>query len=133
MITLDTSAVFALLNRADVSHTKAKAALFSSRPPFIVPAFILAEIMYLLEARAPHAAVGFLADLDSGAFTVDCGEADLGRIRQLVERYSDMSLGFADAAVIACAERSGGKVLSFDLRHFGVVAQEGAIVLLPDG
>jgi predicted nucleic acid-binding protein len=40
-------------------------------------------------------------------------------------------LGFSDAAVIACAERHGGQVLTLDHRHFGVVAQEGTIQVRP--
>jgi predicted nucleic acid-binding protein len=65
------------------------------------------------------------------AYTIDYGETDLARIRELVARYADLSLGFVDAAVIACAERSGGRVLTFDLRDFGVVAAEGTITVLP--
>ena len=38
----------------------------------------------------------------------------------------------ADASVIACAERSGGRVLTLDLRDFGVVARAGQIRILPD-
>jgi NAD(P)-dependent dehydrogenase (short-subunit alcohol dehydrogenase family) len=72
-----------------------------------------------------------IVDLESGAYMLDCGEAALGRTRQLVERYGDLSLGFVDAAVIACAERSGGRVLTFELRDFGVVAVEGTITILP--
>jgi len=71
-----------------------------------------------------------VADLESGAYTLDCGEADLGRARQLVQRYEDLSLGYVDAAVIACAERNGGRILTFDLRDFGVVAAEGTITIL---
>ena len=52
-------------------------------------------------------------------------------VRQLVARYADLSLGFVDAAVIACAERNGGRVLTFDLRDFGVVAAEGTITIVP--
>ena len=33
--------------------------------------------------------------------------------------------------MIACAERSGGRVLTLDLRDFGVVAREGTIDVLP--
>jgi hypothetical protein len=39
-------------------------------------------------------------------------------------------LGAADAAVVACAERNGGRVLTVD-RDFGVVAGEGTITVLP--
>ena len=55
----------------------------------------------------------------------------MGRTRQLVTRYEDLVLGFVDAAVIACAERSGGRVLTFDIRDFGVVSREGTITVLP--
>jgi uncharacterized protein len=47
----------------------------------------------------------------------------------LVARYEDLRLGFADASVIACAERSGRRVLTLDLRDFGPVAREGRIEL----
>lgn len=43
-----------------------------------------------------------------------------------------MPLGFVDAAVIACAERTGGRVLTFDRRAFGVAVAEGAITILPE-
>jgi predicted nucleic acid-binding protein len=49
-----------------------------------------------------------------------------------VWRYADLPLGFADASVIACAERHGGRVLTLDLRHFGVVAGEGRLTLIPE-
>lgn len=74
----------------------------------------------------------FISDLEArGRFVLECGEEDLGRIRELVRRYADLPLGFADACVIACAERNGGRVLTLDLRHFGVVAGEGKISVLP--
>ncbi len=45
------------------------------------------------------------------------------RVRELVRRYADLPLGFADAAVTACAERHRGRVLTTDYRHFPVVAR----------
>ena len=45
-------------------------------------------------------------------------------------RYRDLPLGFADAAVVAVAERNGGVVLSLD-RYVHRVAQEGTIRVLP--
>jgi predicted nucleic acid-binding protein len=70
-----------------------------------------------------------LDDLGSGAYTRDCGENGIPRIRHLVQRYVSFPLGFVDAAVIACAERRGGRVLTTDFRHFGAVAREGTISL----
>lgn len=132
MITLDTSGLFALLNRADPDHARAVEALGSDPGPFLVPAAILAEIAYLIEHRLGNQVLdAFLVDLVSHDFTLECGEEDLPRVRELVGRYADLPLGFADAAVIACAERSGGSVLTLDTRDFGVVAREGTITLVP--
>lgn len=132
LITLDTSGLFALLNRGDRDHERVKAALFEDRGPYLVPAGILAEIAYMVEERLDAEALrSLLLDLESGGFTLECGEEDLARIRELVERYADLPLGFADASVVSCAERNGGRVLTLDVRHFGVVAGEGNIILLP--
>ena len=102
------------------------------RPPYLVPAGVLAEIGYLIEKRLGVVVFdAFLFDLEHHAFTIANTEVDLARIRELVRRYSDLPLGLADATVIACTERHGGKVLTFDRRHFGVVARERTIQLLP--
>jgi predicted nucleic acid-binding protein len=132
LITLDTSGIFALLNRNDSDHERVKGALFEDRGPYLVPAGILAEIGYMVEERLGVKALeNLLLDLESGGLTLECGEEDLPRIRELVGRYADLPLGFADASVISCAERNGGQVLTLDHRYFGVVAGEGRITPLP--
>lgn len=132
MITLDTSAVFAALARGDRNHRRAIGQITQERGPFLCPAATLGEIAYLAERSLPGRALdAFLTDLQSGSYTLDCGEDDSSRVRALLRRYAGMPLGFVDAAVIACAERNGGRVLTFDLRHFGVVAREGTITLVP--
>jgi len=132
LITLDTSAIFALLNRTDPDHEAIRDALASARPPYLVPSGILAEIGYLVERRLGVPVLEtFLVDLEQRAFALVNSEDDLGRVRELVGRYADLPLGLADATVIACAERHERKVLTLDLRHFGVVAREGKIDILP--
>lgn len=132
LITLDTTGLFALLNRRDTDHERVKAALFEDRGPYLIPAGILAEIAYMVEERLGERVLeSLLLDLESGGLTLECGEEDLPRIRELVRRYADLPLGFADASVVSCAERNGGKVLTLDLRHFSVVAVEGRISPLP--
>jgi uncharacterized protein len=126
VITLDTSALYALINRRDTSHERIKRALLAEGGPYLVPVGILAEITYLVERRVPMALDPFLADLQSGAFSLDCGLDDLPRIRQLVRRYADLPLGYADATVVACAERNGQRVLTLDA-HVGAFAREGAV------
>src|SRR5262245_17642579 len=121
MITLDSSALFALLNRRDPDHRRVTAAVQQDSGPYIIPAAVLGEIAYLVEERLGQKAMDlFLGDLVSGAFTLDCGEAELDRSRQLARRYADLPLGFTDAAVAACAEANGKRVLTLDIRDFSV-------------
>lgn len=131
-LTLDTSGVVALANRKDRNHARAVNALSREAGPAVVPAGILAEAAYMLEARLGIDSLdAFISDLEEGRLLLDCGESDLGRIREQVSRYADLPLGFTDAAVLACAERRGGKVLTFDRRDFEVVAREGTVSLVP--
>lgn len=133
MITLDTSGILAALNRSDPDHVAARDALHRERGPLVVPAGILAEVGYMVEADLGQPVLcQFVSDIDAGRFRLDCGERDLGRIGELLETFDDLRLGFADASVIACAERSGGRLLTFDDRDFVPVARTGAITLIPE-
>ena len=133
MITLDTSGLVALMNPSDKYHNDVVNILNADAGPYIVPMGIMAEITYILEQRVGSSfLLDFLRDVRVGAYTKDCGDKDISRIEDLVQRYEDLRLGFSDAAVIACAERTGGKVLTLDRRHFPVVARgELTITVLP--
>jgi predicted nucleic acid-binding protein len=132
VITLDTSAILALLDRRDRDHEMVTTRLRAESPPYLVPAAVLGEVGYFIEARlGQHVLRAFSDDLAEGAVTLDCGEDDFGRVGQLATRFADLPLGLVDAAVIATAERSGGRVLTLDQRDFGVVAGDVPLVLLP--
>src|SRR5262245_55156568 len=125
LVTLDTSAVVALMDDRDPDHHRVRSAFVGDRGPHLVPAGVLGEMGYLIEREfGGRILVAFLDDLANGRYLLDCGDQDLERMQALIRRYDDLPLGLADAAVIACAERNGGKVLTLDLRHFGVVARE---------
>ncbi len=104
--------------------------LLQDRGPYILPVATLGELTYLIERASSRVEFDMLlADLESGGYVLDCNHQDIPRIRQLIQRYAGFPLGFVDAAVIACAERHGGRVLTTDFRHFGTVAREGSITL----
>jgi uncharacterized protein len=132
LVTFDTSAILALINRRDPDHERVREAALRESEPYVLPVGILAEIGYFLEKGfSAQTFDQFLADVHSGVYLLDCGDRDVMRVHELVRRYRDLPLGLADAIVIACAERRGGRVLTLDLRHFGVVAREGTIALVP--
>jgi predicted nucleic acid-binding protein len=127
VITLNTSGVLAITRTQDRYHVARLSAFEADPGPCIIPAGILAEITFMLE-QTTNAAVemDFLEDLRSGAYAVHWDPRDL------VRKYRGLPLGFADAAVIACAERRGGCILTTDRHHFAVVsAGEEGLDLLP--
>jgi uncharacterized protein len=133
LITLDSSGILALLNRRDPDHERVRTALDAERAPRLFPAGIFAEIAYMIEHRLGAIVLdAFLTDIESGGLVYDCGHEDFPRIRELVSRYAGLGLGCADASVIACGERNGGRILTLDQRDFGVVAREGTIMLVPE-
>jgi predicted nucleic acid-binding protein len=132
VITLDTSAVVALVNRSDVRHGDAARALGDNGGPTVVPLAILGEIAEVLGGRLGQiATVGFLRGLEQGDSMLDCGDGDVPRIRELMARFTDPPLGFTGAAVVACAERNGGDVLTFDRTALEPVAREVPVSLVP--
>jgi predicted nucleic acid-binding protein len=131
VVTLDTSATLGLADREDPDHDRLVTAFDRERPPYIVPEAALAETAYMVQSRlGTETLTTFLADLESGRFRLECGRGDLERTAALLLGYHDLPLDFADAAVCACAERCGGRVLTLD-EHLHAVAGEGRIEIVP--
>jgi predicted nucleic acid-binding protein len=133
VLTLDTSALYALVSAGDEHHRRMIEARDADPGPHYVPAGILSAMAYMIEANLPVKALqAVLADLERSVYTLECGEDDLPWISQLIGRYDNLPLGFSDAAVIACAERHRGRTLTADRRHFDIVAGEGTFIVLPE-
>ena len=132
MITLDTSAVLALVNRNDRHHGAARSVLDGDVSVTVVPASILSEIAWVVGSRVGDRGVrSVLAGVIHGSTLLDCGDADLPRVVELLERYRHLTFGFSDAAVVACAERNGGSILTFDRGDLEIVSRDVPIALLP--
>ena len=132
MVTFDTSALLSLFDSRQPLHRDVLEIATANQGALIVPMGIMSEISYFVESRLGHGVLNaFLQDIRDDVYAIYCGEPDIDRIAGLVARYGDLPLGYADAAVIACAERHGGRVATLDHRHFGVVAREGTIQIVP--
>jgi predicted nucleic acid-binding protein len=123
VITLDTSGFLALINRKDRGHTACVATMEADAGPYYLPAGLLSEIGWFLEARYRHLQADFLADLADEIYTVDWEPLNLHRLSTLVTKYSNLPLSIADAMVILSAERHGGDVLTLD-DHFAIVGRD---------
>lgn len=62
------------------------------------------------------------------------GEEDIPPIKNLMEKYSDLPMDLADAALVRVAEREGlRRVLTLNQRDFSVyrLPRKGRFILLP--
>lgn len=136
MIVIDTGPVVAAANRKDDYHEQCVELLAGFPGPLLPPAPLITEIGYMLHSRAgSRAEAAFLRDIADGVYElVQVTAADAMRAADLVEQYSSLPLGTADAIVVAVAERFRAvNIATLDRRHFRVVrpAHAAAFTLLP--
>lgn len=132
---VDAGPLLAAANAADPDHARCLAVLGRRDLQLVIAAPAVAEVSYLLGARAgPTAEAAFLRGLAAYDVEAPRGE-DWLRVAELVERYADLSLGGTDASIVALAERlDTDVVVTLDRRHFGVVRprHRAALRLLPE-
>jgi hypothetical protein len=116
---IDTGAILALLDQDDQWHESCTQAFSELRLPLATSAAILAELYHLLSEgrRELEAAWGFL---HSGAVTVlPIADADLASLHDLMTKYHDRPMDFADATLVHLAERESlSTVLTVDFDDF---------------
>ncbi len=122
---VDASALVAILDRSDAGHARCVDALrdLATQPRgnalvTVWPA--LTEAVHLIAdvRRGPATLFDMVHD---GALSVaELGEEDLPRMGELMERYADLPMDFADAALVRAAERYGlSRILTLN-HHFTV-------------
>jgi predicted nucleic acid-binding protein len=128
VILLDTSGLLAALDRRSAHHEAAAIALGESDAPRLLSPFVLAELDYLLATRVgPHAQPAPLEDVVAGAYQLEpFGPDDVRRALEVIERFSDLRIGLADASIVVLAERHGcAEILTLDERHFRALRHGG--------
>ena len=123
MIILDTSALFAFLRTGDPDN-EAVTGVLLTKEPLIVSPFVIAELDYLVEARAGvRAELQMLADIASGAYELPVlSAAELIACAGVIDKYADQRVGVTDASLVVLAERyQTRRICTLDHRHFGVM------------
>ena len=118
-VLVDAGPLIALLDRADPAHEACVASLKTLRSPMVTvwPAFT--EAMYLLRGSwLAQKALWSRLETDALALA-PLDEVDAPRLRELMEKYRDLPMDLADAALVRVAERDGfTQVFTLDRRHF---------------
>jgi uncharacterized protein len=119
-VLVDASALIALIDRDDAAHERCVEALSRVRDPVATVWPALTEAMHLLADTwsGPDALCDMVSD---GVLTlIELAESDLARVKQLIQKYRDVPMDFADAALVCAAERERlTRIVTFD-RHFGI-------------
>ena len=98
--------------------------------PFVVPLAIVSDLDAVLSSRSPGATAHVLGSVLDGSLLLDPGEHDVQRITELMHGRPQPRLSFAEAAVLACAERIGAPVLTFAADAYGPLAADMGIELV---
>lgn len=121
-VLIDTSIMLAVLVPKDQHYAEARVARQNLKDKPIIPAPVLYELFYMISSRINHREAVKAYDLVRSAFPIEgLTDADMARMSEIMRQYSDAELDFADAAIMAIAERLNiTEVYTFDHRDFSL-------------
>lgn len=118
---VDAGPLVSLIDADDAHHAVCVETLRTLRDPLVTvwPAFT--EAMYLL-GETWRGQRALWSRLETGALTlVPLDVADAPRMRELMEKYRDLPMDLADAALVRVAERESlTRIFTLDRRHFSI-------------
>lgn len=118
---VDAGPLVAILDRGDRDHEWCVAALKTLRDPLVTVWPALTEAMYLL-GGSWEAQKALWSRLETDALALaPLDETDAPRMRALMEKYRDLPMDLADAALVRVAERESlTDIFTLDRKHFSL-------------
>ncbi len=117
MILVDAGPLVALADRTDAHHHECIEALEGLREPLGTVWPALTEAIYLVQ-RWPRAQDEILKLVEMGVLRVlPLGRDDMPRVRTLMDKYRDLPMDLADAALVRVAERERLRTIFTIDRH----------------
>ncbi len=104
LVAVDTGPLVALFDQHDSDHAQAQAFFSSWQDEGVVTTAVIAEAAHLLGYH-PQAPLNFLRWVQRGALQVEEVSSDLERVIDLMAKYADVPMDFADATIVAACER----------------------------
>lgn len=117
MTLVDAGPLVAVIDSAEQDHERCVRAIARDRGPFRTTWPVFTEAMYLLHARAGwEGQAMLLAMAIEGAIAIaDQSQDSLTRMTELMFKYRDLPMDFADASLVVLAEQSGDRrILTLD-------------------
>lgn len=123
-VVVDTGVLVSAADLDEPRHKSCAELLRSLAGDLFVPAPVVPEAAWLIDARlGPAAEIAFLGLITSGELeVVDLGQAEYQRCVELIGTYADLGLGLVDASVVIVAENLRAVTLAtLNHRDFNVV------------
>ena len=123
---LDTGGLISILDRSQKRHLEFVAFFETWKRPVVSTEAVLTEATHLLGGvrGGPRACLDFL--LAGAAVLIPSTRSTLQRCRELVEKYADLPMDFADATLVVLAEElETNRILTTDRRDFEVYRISG--------
>lgn len=134
-VLVDAGPLVALIDGTDPQHDACAAVLKTIRGPLVTVWPALTEAMHLLRPSWRDQKA-LWSRLETGVLTLAALDAqDAPRMRELMEKYRDLPMDLADAALVRIAEREGlSEIFALDTRHFSIYrpGRRRRFAILPD-
>ena len=112
---IDTGPLIALFHSGDNYHKKVCDFFNNQRFCFISTLAVFTEVSYFLSVNQNAQMDFFRWVVHQGVIISDINQNDMLRIAELMEKYADLPMDFADATLVVAAEKSGiRKIISLD-------------------
>lgn len=119
-ILLDTGPFVALLDSDEKNHERCVTFFKDFRGQLFTTEPVLTEVLYLLgpSIKAQKSGIEFI--LKGGAVLVPQSQESLRRGLELIAKYKDTPMDFADATLVVLAEEIGvAEIFTLDVKGFG--------------
>ncbi len=134
-VLLDTGPLVAFLDRSERNHQRCVDFFKTFRGRLLTTEPVLTETIYLLGPNFFNQKPALDFILMGGAELISLSPALLKRSAQLMAKYADVPMDFADASLVALAEERGiTEIVTLDKKDFGVYRTAGrkGFTVLPD-
>ena len=133
---IDTGAILATIDHNDLWHGRCAAVVRESNRPWMTSEAVLTELFHMV-GHARHEMEGAWAFVRSGLIVVaTISQSELPELHELMSKYWDRPMDFADATLVHLARREGlNTILTIDRADFETYRIEGKrkFRILPNG
>lgn len=118
---VDTGALLALLDRTDRWHGPCVEALRQLRLPLLTSHAVLTELFHLVGDSPREVSTAWRLVRSGAVQMAEIPHAELPALDELMARYADCPMDFADATLVHLAQRESlTTVFTVDRRDFGI-------------